>query len=87
MSNSFDAQDQRSYPQFSPLTYYDIDLRMSAETATIRSAISIMHGLLTPMNIYARALSVVFFVNVNPVINTAATFTHLRIEYRGCPPL
>jgi hypothetical protein len=39
------------------------------------------------MNIYARALSVVFFVNVNPVINTAATFTHLRIEYRGCPPL
>jgi hypothetical protein len=45
------------------------------------------HGLLTPLNIYAGTLSVIFFVNVNPVINTAATFTHLRIEYRGCPPL
>jgi hypothetical protein len=24
-----------------------------------------------------------FFVNVNPAINTARTFTHSRIEYRG----
>ena len=45
------------------------------------------HGLASPMNIYAGTLGVIFFVNVNPRINTAATFTHLRIEYRGCPPL
>jgi hypothetical protein len=42
--------------------------------------------LAAPWQHHAGALHVNFSMNVNPVINTAAKFTHLRIEYRGCPP-